>query len=382
MSVPTPARRHLALLVSGFSTGGVPRVLSTLAGGLADRGHRVDLVAAHGQGPTRELAPENVRVVDLDEWKVLPLPSFRKSSFRAVASSLGLARYLRAERPEVLLAGGNYTNFAAVVGRALALSKTRVVLSHHSDLTLETRKKPFVRWTVRNVYPHCERIVSVSEGVGAELVRSGGVPAELVTTIYNPVVSAEIRSRACDQVDHPWLQPGQPPVVLGVGRLHTQKNFPMLLRAFARVREQREARLLILGVGKHAGHRRGLLELGAELGIERDLDLPGFVKNPFSIMARASVFALSSAWEGLPTALIEAMACGCPVVSTDCPSGPAEILDHGKYGPLVPVDDDRAMAGALLEILDTPPEESVLRARAELFSVAAAVEQYSDLLLP
>jgi glycosyltransferase involved in cell wall biosynthesis len=378
----SPSRRHLAFLVSGFSTGGVPRIMSQLAGAFADRGHRVDLVAVSVKGPTSRAVPGNVRLIDLDDWWVRPIPRFRRRSVRAVLSSAALARYLRSEGPEVLLSGGNYPNFAAVAGRWLGRSSTRVVLSHHSDLSREAGKKPFVRWTVRHLYPRCDRVVTVSQGVADELVDKGGVPASRITTIYNPVVSPEIRSRLGEEVDHPWLQPGQPPVVLGIGRLHAQKDFPTLLRAFARIREQREAKLLILGVGKHERHRNALLALGADLGIEQDMDLPGFLPHPFAIMARASVFVLSSAWEGLPTALIEAMACGCPVASTNCASGPAEILDQGKYGPLVPVGDDAALARAALELIANPPERSLLQARAEMFSVDSSVDRYSEVLLP
>src|SRR5262249_43075680 len=146
---------------------------------------------------------------------------------------------------------------------------------------------------------------------------------------------------------HPWFRPSAPPVVLGAGRLHAQKDFPTLLRAFAQVRAKREARLMILGEAKCAEYRTELMALAAQLGIADDVMLPGFVANPFAYMARAAVFVLSSAWEGLPTVLIEALASGCPVVSTACPSGPREILENGKYGPLVPVGDDTALANAI-----------------------------------
>jgi glycosyltransferase involved in cell wall biosynthesis len=171
-------------------------------------------------------------------------------------------------------------------------------------------------------------------------------------------------------------------VVLGAGRLHPQKDFPTLLRAFARVRAQRPARLVVLGSGKRAARRAALLALAGRLGVGADVDLPGFAENPYAYMARAAVFALSSAWEGLPTALIEAMACGCPVVSTDCPSGPAEILEGGRYGELVPVGDDAALAAALLRALDAPPARAALRARAAQFSLEAAVERYLPVLFP
>jgi glycosyltransferase involved in cell wall biosynthesis len=167
--------------------------------------------------------------------------------------------------------------------------------------------------------------------------------------------------------------PGSPPVVLGAGRLEAQKDFPTLLKAFARVRAVREARLILLGEGKD----RPLLEaLAQDLRVAENVELPGFVENPFAYMARATVFVLSSTYEGLPGVLIQAMACGCPVVSTDCPSGPAEILAGGAYGPLAPVGDDRALAQAILAQLDAPVDRERLCARAALFSVEHAVERY------
>src|SRR5690606_7355967 len=132
-------------------------------------------------------------------------------------------------------------------------------------------------------------------------------------------------------VEHPWAQAGDSPIILGVGRLSAQKDFPTLLRAFSRVRTLRPARLAILGEGPA---RTELEELARQLDCEDDVLLPGFQNNPFSWMTSSRVFVLSSLWEGLPGALVQAMACGVPVISTDCNSGPAEILEGGKWGTL------------------------------------------------
>src|SRR5262249_41735385 len=138
---------------------------------------------------------------------------------------------------------------------------------------------------------------------------------------------------------HPWFAAGSSPVILGIGRLHAQKDFPTLLKAFARVRAKQHARLVILGEAKEAEYRTALTTLAAQLSIADDVRFPGFVDNPFAYLARAAVFVLSSAWESFGNVVAEALACGCPVVSTDCPSGPTKILEKGKYGPLVPVGD-------------------------------------------
>jgi glycosyltransferase involved in cell wall biosynthesis len=228
------------------------------------------------------------------------------------------------------------------------------------------------------VYPWADAVIAVSDGVADHIARLTGMPRERITTIYNPVVTTELLEKARKPVDHPWLAPGQPPVVLGVGKLKIQKSFRTLIRAFARVRAARPARLVILGEG---ARRRALEALVDELGLREDVALPGYVANPWAWMARAAVFALSSRWEGLPGALIEAMACGCPVVSTDCPSGPAEILQGGAYGPLVPVGDAGALADAILALLEAPPDRARLRARAAMFCVDPAVDRYLAVLL-
>ncbi|HEX6015774.1 MAG TPA: glycosyltransferase, partial [Geminicoccaceae bacterium] len=229
-----------------------------------------------------------------------------------------------------------------------------------------------------------DAVVAVSAGVADDLAATAGLPRRLVTVVHNPVVPSDVDRRAAEPVDDPWLEPGEPPVILGVGRLVPQKGFPTLLRAFAQVRQQRPARLVILG---EAADRRAtvkrtaeLQKLAAELGIADSVALPGYAVNPFAWMARAGVFVLSSTHEGFGNVLPEALACGCPVVSTDCPSGPAEILENGRWGQLVPVGDDQAMARAILAVLATPPDRAALRSRATAFTVDAAIGRYEALV--
>jgi glycosyltransferase involved in cell wall biosynthesis len=191
--------------------------------------------------------------------------------------------------------------------------------------------------------------------------------------IYNPVDTDHIKTLATAPLEHPWFAPGAVPVVLSAGRLTRQKDFPSLLRAFAQVRQSRPARLVILGEGEE---RTSLETLARELGCRDDIALPGFVPNPYPYMAAAGVFVLSSAWEGFGNVLIEAMALGVPVVSTDCPSGPAEILGRGRYGTLVPVSDVDALARAIATTLDQPPEARRSIERASSFSCERIASQY------
>ena len=373
-------RKHIALFFSGYSSGGVPRRMLTLADAFAARNHRVDIVVVRSRGPLRPLVSPMARLVELSERRT-SLPRLSgKGRFQALASIPALSRYLRRERPDALLSAGNYVNFSAVMARAAARIRLPVAVCHNSHLSREADRKPFVRWVARHIYPWADSIIAVSNGVANDLSLSAGIPRRRVTTIYDPVVTPDLLDKARTPLEHPWFTPDRPPVVLGVGRLHDQKDFPTLLRAFARLHEMRQARLMILGEGKKAERLRELTALAVRLGVADDVALPGFVDNPFAYMARASVFVLSSAWEGFGMVLVEALACGCPVVSTDCPSGPAEILDGGAYGPLVAVGDDAALAQAILSVLETPPDPERLRARAELFSVGRSVSQYEKVL--
>ena len=231
---------------------------------------------------------------------------------------------------------------------------------------------------IKRFYPWADGIVVVSRGVRDDMAQLTNIPSERITVIYNPsVVKAEVLERAQAPLDHPWFLPGQPPVLLAVGRLQVQKDFPMLIRAFAQVRQTRPVRLLILGEGKQ---RPMLEELIKKLGLDGDVSLPGFVVNPFAYMSRASIFILSSRWEGLPTVLVEALCCGTPVISTDCPSGPREILQDGQYGQLVPVGDVVALAHAIEATLQgktpNPPPESW-----RPYDLESVLNQYIDLLV-
>ena len=217
----------------------------------------------------------------------------------------------------------------------------------------------------------------MSRGVAADLTDAVGVPADRMYTIYNPVVSASLVRAADRPAGHPWLDRPGPQVVLATGRLIEQKDFPTLPAAFAKVLACRPARLIVLGKGPLLP---ALTAQAEELGVARHVDFPGFAENPYAFMAKAGVFVLSSRWEGLGNVLIQAMACGCPVVSTDCPHGPAEILEDGRWGELVPVGDSRALSEAMFRALDRLPPHEALRERASAFGVDQAVARYEELL--
>jgi glycosyltransferase involved in cell wall biosynthesis len=360
--------QRIALFLPSLRCGGAERVMLTLAGAFAESGFNVDLVVATAEGPYLSHVPPQVRVADLAARRVL-------------TSLPGLVRYLRQYRPAALLSAMEHANLAALWARGLARVPTRVVVSIH--IGGAARRGQLLRGRLATAcagpfYRAAHGVVAVSEGVAEEFANVTGFQRSRIRTIYNPVVTPELSNLAEAPVKDPWFAAGEPPVILGVGRLATQKDFSTLLHAFARVRSQRSARLLILGEGEKRSELEALVQ---NLGLARDVRLPGYVDNPFAYMRRCSVFVLSSAYEGLPTALIEAMACGAPVVSTDCPSGPAEILEGGRCGCLVPIADADAMASAILTILKEAPDTERTRRRAEMFSIEASADKYLDLLL-
>jgi glycosyltransferase involved in cell wall biosynthesis len=230
-----------------------------------------------------------------------------------------------------------------------------------------------MRW----LYPRVDHIVAVSEGVASDTLAITGLPAERISVIRNPVITKCLLEKSREPVGHPWFNEGGAPVILGAGRLTRQKDFPTLIRAFAHVRAQRDARLVILGEGRLRGE---LEKLAAELGLSGCVSLPGYAANPYAYMAKASLFVLSSAWEGSPNVLTEALALGVPVVSTDCPSGPREILQGGRYGALIPVGAHRQLGEAMLATLERPHESSLLREAAAEYNANLSARRYLEVL--
>ena len=279
--------------------------------------------------------------------------------------------------PATVLATGESADFAALVARLVFGKPLRVVVHQATMFTTAIHERSFKARQqmrlIRLLLPLAHGIAAVSEGVAADLRAQAPRAALKISTIYDPVVSEDIGEQAELAVEHPWFVDGGAPVVLAVGRLVELKGHPTLLRAFAEVVRSRPARLVILGQGVE---RESLLELAECLGVSDRFDLPGFDVNPFRYMSRASVFVLSSRYEGFPNVLAQAMACGAPVVSTDCRSGPSEMLEGGRWGRLAPVGDWRAMARAIEDTLDDPMPAEELKARASVYSVEASVERY------
>ena len=365
-----PMDERIALFMPSLAGGGAEKVMLNLGRGMLARGIEVDLVLVSAEGPYLADVPQGINLVDLRARRVL-------------TSLPGLMEYLKERRPKVLLSAQNHANIIALWARRLSGSSARVAVSEHISLGESARnasrwRDRIMPYAVKRFYPWSDDIIAVSRGVAEDLAGIIGLPDHKIHTIYNPVVTPELLEKAEENINHPWFVSDKPPVILGAGRLDRQKDFPTLIRAFAKLRERVPAKLVILGEGPK---RTELQSLIRSLGLEDEVDLPGFVNNPYAYMAKAGVFALSSAWEGLATVIIEALACGLPVVSTDCKSGPNEILENGKYGCLVPVGNSQGMANALYDVLAAPHDLQVLRRRAEDFSLDKIVDEYLNVLL-
>jgi glycosyltransferase involved in cell wall biosynthesis len=362
--------RSVAMFLPSLDGGGAERVFVELANEFAALGLRVDLLLAAVQGPYLEEVDSRVTIIDLRAGRVM-------------RSLLPLVRYLREASPWVLIAGLDHANIVALLSTLAAGGGTRCVLSVRSVPSAVHREQPSVRsWLLlqlsRAAYRFADAVIVNSHAAASEVARKAGAARERVRVIYNPLDTVALSRLSEGPVPHPWVAPGAPPLILSVGSLSALKDFPTLIGAFAQLRSQRECRLVILGEGPE---RARLERLVRELHLEADVHLPGFVRNPFTWMSRAAVFVSSSVTEGCPNALMQAMACGARVVSTDCPGGSGEILEGGVWGRLVPVGDAAAMAYAIADVIDAPVHPDTRR-RASAFELRSVARQYLQVLLP
>jgi glycosyltransferase involved in cell wall biosynthesis len=326
------------LVIASLEGGGAERVFVTLANGLRAEGRDVDLVLMNRAGVLLKEVKPGVNVVHLD-------------AARAMLALVPLVKYLRRVRPEAMLTTLTHVSVVAALARKLARVPVRLVIReavtssvHHRYVT-DVRSRVVAR-LLRPAYRSADVVVSPSQGVTEDLVANVGIARAHVTTIPNPLDVGRIRSLALQPVTDPFAQSDERPMVLGIGRLSAQKDFSTLILAFARTIETVPAKLLILGDGEERGALEALIRSS---GLDHHVAMPGFVENPFAYLKQAAVFVLSSRYEGLPNALLQALAVGAPVVATDCPGGPGEILESGRLGRLVPVGDVEAMAVAIAD---------------------------------
>jgi glycosyltransferase involved in cell wall biosynthesis len=352
-----------------MATGGAQDVTLTLLRHFNRERFEPIIILRQGDGEWMDRIPSDVEVRVLDA--------------RVRSGWIKLASVLRAINPDVVLSMSSTGNLTACLGHWVGRVRCPLVVSERnsfSDAWRGSRLRLPIRIVKSLLYRRPRTIITVSRGVQEDLQRTLGIPGERTETIYNPIVSPTLAARAEESVEHPWFKEDVP-IVLAVGRVVEQKDFETLVRAFHRVRADRDARLVVLGDGDQRGP---LLRLVEQLGLSDSVSFPGFVPNPAPYMRHCSVFVLSSRYEGLPGVLIQAMACGAPVISTDCPSGPAEILTDGDSGLLVPTGDPDALSRAITDVLgDAQLRERLRRggsSRAADFSVEGSVARFEEVL--
>lgn len=363
-------QKRIGVLASYTGDGGVEKMLNNLLMGFVDAGVTVDLLLVKANGPHAIKIPRGINLIRLNA----------PTSLLAVPAVI---RYLRRTEPLALLAAKDRAGRIAILARRIAGTKTRIVLRigmHLSgSLAGKHRLQKLARYyPVRWLYPSADAIVTVAAQIAEDLSGIGRIPMERFHVIPNPTITDELGIQANAPSGHPWFDtPGSIPRILAAGRLKKQKDFANLLYAFSYLLQERTAHLVIIGEGPE---RRALQTLAARLGINEHFDLPGFRDNPYAFMRAADVFVLSSRFEGAPNVLVEAMSLGTPVVATDCPSGPREILGESGAGHLVPVGDPRALAAAISSALDQPPDRNALRRAVQHFNVKHSTREYLRVL--
>ena len=359
---------HLAVFLATSGHSGVDRIMGNLLPAMARLGVKVDLLHVNNHGP--HIEPENnLRVIEL-------------GTAHAYSSLIPLIRYLRREKPDVLFSDKDRVNRVAIMAQRFAGKPTRVVVRTGTTVSLDLEsRRPFDRFLTRismtYLYRWAEKILLPSQAAADDFQKITGLTSGRVQSVPSPVATPELYSKANIPNDNPWLSSEGIPLIVGIGELCERKDFSTLIRAFAAVRSVRPARLIIFGEGKKRGALEALIK---ETDLSKDVALPGFDRALYPVLARADLYVHSSRQEGAPVALMEAVALGVPCVSTDCPSGPAEILQNGKYGSLVKIGDYEGMAEAMLKLLDAPPKREFVKEASQPFTLSASMKAYLDAL--
>ncbi len=358
----------IAFFLVNLEGGGAEKVMLSLASGFAEKGLKVDLVIVKLEGEYLELISPNVRLINF-------------SSSRLITSLPLLVSYLKKNRPKVFISALEDPNTLSIIAKILARVPTRLIVTVHNHLSCSYKqsndlKSKLIPFFVRWLFPFANNVVSVSQGVADDVEKLSGLPSKNIQVIYNPIFTPDLLEKFHEPVNHPWFLEHQPPVILGVGRLTKQKDFSTLIRAFALVQKQYNVRLMILGQGEELPDLEVLVQ---QLNLVDNVAFPGFVANPYAYMPKAKVLVMTSIFEGFGNVLVEGMLAGTPVVSTDCESGPSEILADGKYGTLVKVGDIQGLATAMIDTLKNPLDAELLRRRGQEFSLEAALIKYQQL---
>lgn len=361
--------KKVAIFVSFSGHGGVERMVVNLCQGMTALGIQVDLLLVRTEGVYLEQLPASVHCRQL------------KAS-HTWGSIFELAAYLRREKPTALLAVKDRAGRAALIARYLSTVRTRVVMRIGTTVSAaldgcSPLRKAAWYLPMRFFYPRLDGIIAVSRGVADDVLKITHIEHKKLHVVANPVITDGLKNMAAGKPEHDWFKNKKIPVIMGIGRFTRQKDFSTLIEAFGILRQDRPARLVLLGEGQE---RKKLAAMVTSLHLEDDVWMPGFITNPYVYLKHAQLFVLSSRWEGSPNVLTEAMALGIPVVSTDCPSGPREILQDGRLGPLLPMGEAKKMAAAMAAVLDNPPQPDSLMEAVKDYQVSASANRYLEIL--
>lgn len=356
------------LFQSGLGRGGATRSNLIIASGLASSRLDITLVYGHSTEENKELIPKNLKSVELGFGS--PLIMLFK-----------LIKFIRSEKPKIIIAGKIQANIIVYLANLISFTNSKVIFIDRVAPSIEIKNKSGVLYKLlpyfmKLFYPKADKVIAVSQGCAQDIESIVGKLGTRLEVIYNPSITDDKIKRSYLPINHPWFK-GDYPVVVAVGRLTAQKDFSTLIRAFEQVLKEIECRLLILGDGEE---RKILESLINQLGISEHVSIYGYVDNPHPYLRKADLFVLSSAWEGLPNVLLEAMSYGTSVVSTNCVSGPKEILENGTLAPLVDVGNHLEMAAAIIKALNSPQKPETLIARAEDFSEEKSITNYKRLI--
>lgn len=366
------SNKKVSFLIPTLKGGGAERVIVNLANEFAQKGNIVELVTLNPNGEYRSQVSEKVKIIDIGRS-------------RALFSIFPIIQYVKKHNPDAMVSALDYFNIISLIAKIFARTKTKFIVTEHSTLSLSIKNNKSISGIVlpklmKLFYPFADNIIAVSDGVAEDLVQLIKIDKRKIKVIYNPVLHNKLEELATEQISCDWLTKKGNPVILSVGRLTEAKDFPTLLYALKKVNERTTVKLIILGEGEL---RNSLEVLVKDLNLEKHVQLIGFVNNPYSYMKRADLFILSSKWEGLPTVLIEALSLGKKIISTDCKSGPREILGNGKYGTLVPVGDIDRLAGEIINNIHTPlpfEPKGDIKHFLQKFKVDQVAKEYYDFI--
>ncbi|MCK5373853.1 MAG: glycosyltransferase [Alphaproteobacteria bacterium] len=356
---------RISLFIPDFEEGGAQKMMVNLANSLAEKSVSVDLVVACNQGSFNNLVNTNVNVVPLDCARTLhALPK--------------LVRYINSEKPDVIISALYHANVICLAAKCLSKkSRTKFIVTERNHLSSKIKNSNSVKDkillpAIKFLYPKADSVIAISKGVMDDVVELCALNDDKISYIHNPVVTPSFEKEIKSHSE--LLFPDSTlPLIIASGRLVEQKDYPTMLKAMALILKKKPANLAILGKGPL---QKELAALSKELGIENNVTFKDFVENPLSYMKQADIFLMTSAWEGFGNVLVEALYCGLSIVATDCPSGPAEILDNGKYGYLTNVGDEIDISNAVLKVMESPFDKEQQKKRAMKFTTDSISDKY------